>query len=121
MSTVLTVLNHVFALDVSWLTGFALDNILWVFLFAASAAFFYKEKNWFWATVYITFYIWIVLEFTHIVGWVIFDKGFLLVTLLSAVAVLTFAEFDSWGSKNALLINTVRFLTVLIGYNLFFG
>ncbi|MBU0635544.1 hypothetical protein KKE06_00795 [Candidatus Micrarchaeota archaeon] len=121
MSTIVTVVNHIFSLDIAWLFNFALDNILWVFLFAAAAVFFYKEKNWFWATVYITFYVWAAVEFTDVVGWVVFDKMFLLVTMLAAVAVLAFAEFDSWGSKNLLLINTVRFLVVLVGYNLFFG
>jgi hypothetical protein len=55
------------------------------------------------------------------VGWQLLSKEFLMITLVAAIAVLAFFEFDSWGSKNLLLVNTMRFLVVLTAFNLFFA
>lgn len=77
MSTILTVLNHFFALDFGWLLQFVLDNILWFFLFAAAAAIFYEKRNWFWSFVYIVFYVWASIEFGALVGWQVVSHEFL--------------------------------------------
>lgn len=119
MFATIEVLNHFFSLDFAWIINFIMANILWLFLFAAAAAFLYDKKNWFWSLVYVTFYVWAISEFGVLVGWQVLSKEFLSVTLIAAVAVLTFAEFDSWGSKHLLLVNTLRFLAVLIIFNLF--
>lgn len=119
MMATIEILNHFFSLDFAWILNFILGNILWFFLFAAAAAFFYHGKNWFWSFVYIVIYVWAAIEFTKLVGWQLLSAEFLSFNLIASIAVLTFAENDSWGSKHLLLVNTLRFLAVLIIFNLF--
>lgn len=119
MSTTLMVLSHFFSLDFGWLLQFVLDNLLWLFLFAASAVFFFEKKNWVLAIVFVGFWVFISSEFAAIVGWQLLSADFLAVNMIALVAVLTFAQYDSWGSKNLLLVNIVRFLVVLAFFNLF--
>lgn len=115
----LEIINRVFALDFGWLLDLALSNILWVFVLAAVAAFFYDKRNWFWGFALVTMYVLASTDFAKVVGWVIFDKTLLAFLMIAGLIVLVFAETDTWGSKHLALLNTVRFIVVMAFFNLF--
>ncbi len=117
-------LYRFFSFDLAWLIGFIFEpsNLMWLFLFGAAAYYFYVNgtgKSLVWASVLVTFYLWTSLDFSKAVGWTIFDPYLLGLLTISGVVVLVFFANDPWGKNNLPLINTLRFLILLIIFNLF--
>lgn len=110
---------RLFSLNLQWIVDFILNNILWVFAFAACGYFFYPNKKLFYGFLFITFMNWSILDFTKAVGWVVLDPGYFSITIMAMFAVLFFAEADENLRKNLVFINSLRFIIVLIVFNLF--
>lgn len=113
------ILYHFLTLDLAWIIDFLLANALWVFVFAAAAFFYFEKKNWVWTTVFVSFMSLVYVEFANVVGWTVLSKEFWGLNMVVTMAVLMFAETDSWGKKNLILVNTLRFIFVFAFYNLF--
>jgi hypothetical protein len=68
-------LYHFFAFDLDWLLAFIFSSghLLWLFLFGAAGFYFYAngtKQSWFWATVFVVFYVWAAVDFGSVTGWV---------------------------------------------------
>ncbi len=108
-----------FSFHWEWVLSFTLQNLLWLFIFAAVGFFYFEKKNWFWSTVFVVFLTWIWVDFSKLVGWTVLTKEFWALNFIVTMAVLMFAENDSWGKHHLVLINTLRALFVLAFFNLF--
>ncbi len=117
-------LYHFFAFDFNWLVGFIFNpaNLMWLFLFTALAFFFYcnnNGKSLFWATVFVTFYLWASTDFSKEVGWQLFNADLLTVLMIAGFVTMAFFSNDSWGKDRLPMINTLRFILIFIIFNLF--
>ncbi|MDO8625699.1 MAG: hypothetical protein Q7R47_06455 [Candidatus Diapherotrites archaeon] len=115
-------LYHFFSFDLSWLVSFIFSNtnLLWLFLLGAAAFYFYANKDgmpWFWATVFVVFYVWAALDFGTVTGWVTLGRDQLVFSMILGVVVLSYFANDSWGKDRLPLLNTLRFIFVLILFN----
>ncbi|MCR4368503.1 MAG: hypothetical protein NUV67_01200 [archaeon] len=110
-------LLHVLALDINWLIGLFMSNLLWVFIFG-SVAYFVLGKNPILGAVVIALYLFAIDDFMVAAGWV-YRNGFLLAPLLGLGAT---ACYDSvfpkgWGLVGRGIFASVAFYAALIFIN----
>jgi hypothetical protein len=115
-------LYHFFAFDLDWLLAFIFSSghLLWLFLFGAAGFYFYAngtKQSWFWATVFVVFYVWAAVDFGSVTGWVTLGRDQLSFSMILGVVVLSYFANDSWGKERLPLLNTLRFVFVLILFN----
>src|SRR3989344_9042644 len=60
--------NALFSLDLGFFIDVAMSNIIWTFLFFASAYFFVSEKRSIYGFVLLSVYLWVFLVFLDVTG-----------------------------------------------------
>ncbi len=111
--------SRLLALDLMWFVQLAMDNLVWVFVFGM-AAFIYNNMKWSSKYFFVSvFYIWTLINFVPMVGWVYLVGGFFFLNYISRVIILTFAGNIESLKESFPAIMAVQFWLVLIYYNLF--
>lgn len=118
-SMALEALARLLMLDIAWFIGLIASNLILLFIFLAIGFFLYQNKMMFLSFLFVTFILWASIDFTRAIGWVLLDPRYLSINTIASIIVLAFAESDESLKNNLLVINTLRFLTVLIVFNLF--
>ncbi|MBU2100191.1 hypothetical protein KKG83_06875 [Candidatus Micrarchaeota archaeon] len=112
-------IGHLLSLDLQWFVELAMNNLLWLFIFIA-AAFVYNNMKWSAKHFFVGFfYLWLLIYFVPMLGWIYLVGGFLFLNYVSRIVVLTFfgnipALKDSYPA-----IMVIQFFAVLVYYNLF--
>ncbi len=116
---ILEFLSHVVMLDIPWLLGFILGNLLWVFMFAAIVYYFWEGEHFLEAFILlpITMFSYAALERT--IGLVMFVGGFLMIYYVSKLVILKFAEETPALRKYIVPISTLQALAAWVLYNIF--
>jgi len=110
---------RLFMLDIGWLIQLVADNLIVLFIFLAVAFFMFNDKKLLPAFLFFTIMMWVSLDLSRALGWVILAPAFLGIHYLSKQIVLCFAESDESLSKHLLVINTIQFVSMFAIYNLF--
>ncbi|MBI4053187.1 MAG: hypothetical protein HY394_04070 [Candidatus Diapherotrites archaeon] len=115
----LEILAHILSLDFGWISGFALNNLLWVFILLALAHFFWEKTPLLIGFGVVVVYVLGSVTFTDILGWALLTPAFLLISYISRIAISTFAAHDEALAPKLPLILVAQFFAALVIYNLF--
>lgn len=119
MNLVLQTLDAFFSLNWGFIFQFVLENLHWLFVFAAVAFFFYEKKNWFWSIVYLVFFVWAFGAALQFTGWQ-FPPVLIALDFVVATAYFAVEPSSPWFSKHFGRLSVFRFLIPMILLNLFF-
>ena len=110
---------HLVTLNLAWLAGFALNNLLWVFMFAGLAVYLWEGKKPV-RTFFVVFTL-LALEqdFMAVTGWIYLTGGFLTLEFLSEIIISLLVVNTPKFEKHLPTIIVLRFLCLLAIYNLF--
>ncbi|MAG21877.1 MAG: hypothetical protein CL943_01045 [Candidatus Diapherotrites archaeon] len=113
--------NAVINLDFGWFVWLVSANIFWLFAFIALCFFFWDGKtNKTIAGLFLLSVVaWTWIDFELMSGWILFVGGFLSVYYITKVAILTFAENTPSLQNKLIIVSEIRFLALLLIYNLF--
>ena len=112
-------LYHLLLLDIAWILGFFLDNLVWAFALAAISYTLFGGKQFFYGLAVLTLVLWIDASFETLTGWTIFAGGFMTIYFLSSFFLMTFAYWQFKTTKAIIYAESLWFYVSLIGYNLF--
>ena len=113
--------KHLVELDLFWFIGFALDNLLWVFMLACLAYFMVGKDKVFWGTIFLYVAITITMGFTNVLGWPLLTAGFLSVHYIVRLTMLTFMENVKALKPFLLPATSVQLYVTLWLYTVFMG
>lgn len=119
---IVEVIYRLLLLDVGWFIGLFMNNLLWVFIFYATANILDSSKTFFGKIglfLVFVFDVFTELSFAQITGWAFLGAGFLSLLYISRLAVSILAENTPALKKHMLKIVTVHWLTVYVFYNVF--
>ena len=114
----LEILGHLLALDIGWLFGLVLNNLLWAFGIIALAFFVTGGKNFVYAGLLIFLSIALVDSFSFLAGWVFLVGGFLLLNYMARISFLNFVENNPALSESLVLWNEVFAFGFFILFNI---
>ncbi len=110
---------HILTLDLGWLLGYALGNLLWAFIFAGLAFYLWEGKK----PVHTFFIVFTLLaleqDLMTATGWIYLTGGFLTLEFVSEIVISLIAVNTPKFEKHLPAIIIVRFLCLLAIYNLF--
>ncbi len=104
------ILSHLFALDLGWFINLVMDNLLWVFLFAAAGLF--MRGTAIRGGIYLALLICATMDIATLFGWS-FMRGAAFVPVMVLISLLFFNSFFEnyqWG-KNLLKLGIVASLS----------
>ncbi len=108
-----------FSLDWGFFVDIFLNNLLWVFMFAALLYYFMEGKHLLYYFILVSVLMWAYIDFESITGFVWSAAPFLLTYYITKLAVLAWAEKSPAMKKNLVLISEVQFLSLLLIYTFF--
>ena len=112
---------HLIALDLGWLLNYAIENALWLFMFAGLAFYLWEGKTWIYASMAVFVLLTLEQDVMSVTGWMYLTGAFLTLEMLSQTA-LTIVTEDMEKLRGKIpLITTIRFLILVSFYNLFLG
>src|SRR3989344_1613888 len=109
-------------LNIGWFIELALDNLLWVFIFFATANILDDSKTLVGSIMLFLFFVFdffAELGFSQASGWVFLGAGFLAIVYLSRIAISIWVEYTPSLKRHMLKILAAHWLAVYIIYNLF--
>ncbi|MBN2067799.1 MAG: hypothetical protein JW744_04995 [Candidatus Diapherotrites archaeon] len=114
-------LNAVVTLDFNWLAWIVFANFHYLFMFAALLFIMMEGKMKSVAPAFFFFCVlaWAFVDFQNISGWAFFVGGFLGLSYVTRIAVLTFASDDPRLSKYFIPLNFIIVYALWASYNLF--
>ncbi len=107
------------SLDLAWIVNFLLANIFWVFAFYAIAYYFFGPKYAALNALLVAAYCWVSNDFAGLAGWTVLAAGFLSISYLSRLALVTFVEKTEAIRKYTPISFIAAFFITMIIYNLF--
>jgi hypothetical protein len=113
-------LSHLLTLDLQWMLSIFLQNLHYFFALSALGFFFYSKKGLLFLPIgiLIALWGWVYIDFETLTGWVIFGGVILMLVYISKFAMLVFAEDVPQLRRWLVLISSISFYLVFIGYNL---
>jgi hypothetical protein len=113
-------LRHLIELDFGWIVQFILNNLLWLFLFAALSHFLFEGKKFIRGIIVFSVVVWTWLDFTAFIGWEIYVAGYLCLYYVLDLVFLKLTETHTGGTAKSLIYTEeVLFIGSLVVFNLF--
>ena len=112
-------LTHLVALDVEWLVGLVMNNLLFLFMFVALIFIFYQGKKVLRGVIIMSLLAWAWIDLENIGGIVLFVGGFMLLYYITKLALLGFIENNPNMGTKLVLISEIQFIALVLFYNLF--
>ena len=119
MSTFFSFFAKLAVLDIGWFFGFVLDNLFWVFVFAAIVYILFEGQKFFLAFVVFVFAMWLWSDFEAITGVGLFGAKILAIYYTSKIALLTVVENNSILRKHFVVISSITGVAAIIVANIF--
>jgi len=114
-------LNALLNFDIDWLAWILFANLHYLFLYAALLFILMdgKLKSAVPAFFFFCVVAWAFVDFQNISGWVFFVGGFLALSYVTRIAVLTYASADPKLFKYFIPLNFIVIYALWAAYNLF--
>lgn len=119
---IIQAIAHLFSLDFGWFIGLAMDNLLWVAIFYATANILGEGKSFLgtiWLFLFFVYDLFTELSFAQASGWVLLGSGFLALLYTSRTAISIWIESTPSLKRHMLKILSIHWLGVYIIYNVF--
>ncbi len=119
---ILEAISHALSLDFGWFIGLAMDNLLWVAIFYATANILDESKSFLgtiWLFLFFVYDLFTELSFAQASGWVLLGAGFLALLYTSRTALSIWIESTPSLKRHMLKILSLHWLGVYIIYNIF--
>lgn len=119
---ILEAMAHAFSLDIQWFAELFMDNLLWVFIFYATANLLDKSRTFagsVWLFLFFVYDFFTETSFTQAAGWTLTGVGFLAILYLTRTAFTAVVEYTPKLKPHMLKLSALHWLVVLVFYNVF--
>ena len=118
---ILEIMQHAFALDIAWLISLVLDNLLWIFMFAAVGFYFFEGKSFLKFALFVPLAVICLDSLLGSMGWVAFTAGFVVAFYLAQIVLLTFFSSNPFFEKRIVWLEIAFTYSLVFYFNVFAG
>ncbi len=115
----LNFLTHLLNFDIPWLVALVMNNLPFLFMFAAIVYFFFEGKKLVLGVILLSLVVWVWQDFTNASGTVLFVASFLMLHYITRLAVVAFAESVPSLKGRLVLVLQLQVIALFVFFNLF--